>query len=519
MSLEVGKVNVEGIEDIMAYKKFLENLPSDFSNGDEETPVVEPKNEVIEQKIEEAGISKEELNEALNFENPNPEVVDKVYDAVINTQLTDEQIDMISDAIKEEQENNPDSKLMKEISDKIDSGELDNKGEFVNATVSVDPSTGEKQIVGVDEKEIGGETTLDDEISSEPIELDDSTINKSISDKFNISDVEIASLITVVRDYQSGSISTGEAFERLPESIKLNFNSEAVKAGVPKNEIKAYRNMFVKEMLGDIIMDAENDQLTVNLDKQLADIYREYGDNISVLYQSNLYDKIISLDKKIEDINNSEDDEEEKTRKTDLLKRIIHSLHQSYQLDDFYAFASHTKIKPFELEKPKKLYDDFKAKYNNSKYLIQDIENIIPVLQNHVGFDEVTANKFAILFCKYTRNMKSYNLDEHSFMYYLISNIITINVKGGPIDGENTPESYFMNVLINNIQKFMECYNKRFENPVYESEKIDKDHMEYIIDLAQRKAKEMEEVANEVEEETVEENAEESSENVESVEE
>ena len=218
MSLEVGKVNVEGIEDIMAYKKFLENLPSDFSNGDEETPVVEPKNEVIEQKIEEAGISKEELNEALNFENPNPEVVDKVYDAVINTQLTDEQIDMISDAIKEEQENNPDSKLMKEISDKIDSGELDNKGEFVNATVSVDPSTGEKQIVGVDEKEIGGETTLDDEISSEPIELDDSTINKSISDKFNISDVEIASLITVVRDYQSGSISTGEAFERLPRA-------------------------------------------------------------------------------------------------------------------------------------------------------------------------------------------------------------------------------------------------------------------------------------------------------------
>ena len=477
MAEEVGKVEVKGIENFVAYQEFLTRVSSDFGQTD--------------------------------IKNVDEKKFNESYDKLINNQLSEEDIELISDTMKKEAENNPDVKAMNEIKEKIESGELDSKGEFINATVNVDPKTGEKHIVDVDAEDKTSDASIDEVIEGEEVIASEEAITKSVNDDLNVSDKDALALVSLVSDYQKGGMTLSEVFNRLPEDLKAQFNSEASKAGIPLANIKSYRNHFVKAFMDDLLSSAQGNQFSIDLDKQLGQIYKEYNENISAIYQSSLYEKILSMKEKISDLE-AKEDVENKEEKIKVLEDIIHSLYESYELNDFAKFAIKAKIKPFELEKPKKLYDEFRSKYNNSKFMIQDIENIISVLEKQFDLSTESANEFAILFCKYTRNMKADNLADHSFMYYFISNIISIQARGGVIDNENTPESYFFDVLIKNINNIIDLresyqYDKRHNPnaiiPEYTSEKIDHENMINMIKLAEEKAKKMEEEAKKFEEE------------------
>ena len=78
MAEEIGKIQVEGLENVLAYKEFLKNIGSDFGEN--------------------------EVKEVLK-EDADPEVVNAAYDKLINTQLSDEDIETISNAMKEEEPN------------------------------------------------------------------------------------------------------------------------------------------------------------------------------------------------------------------------------------------------------------------------------------------------------------------------------------------------------------------------------------------------------------------------------
>lgn len=515
--MEAGKVTIEGLDDIMAYKEFLKRTSTDFGQTDIKG-IEKPTNEIIEQQLETAGVNQEELKEVLENDNADPKTIDKVYNAVLNTKLTDEQIDLISSTMKEEADKNPDIQAMKDISKKIESGELSTEGEYVNATVSIDPASGEKQVIAVDEEK-GSDISIDELISKDVMEINDEAIEKTIHENFAaLTDEESISLITAIKHFQRGDIGLTEVFSMFPNKIQALFNNEASKAGLNGGNIKSYRNAFVKQFLSDILDQAQNEQLSVDFDRQLTDIYKEYGNNVSLIIQANLYEKINSMEKKLEDVKAKDyENPEEKVNKVELYEKIIKNLYESYEFNNFAIYFAKTKIKPFEMEKPKKLYDDFKAKYKDSKFMIQDVENIIAPLINYVGFTENEAKVFAILFCKYCKNMKADNLDEHIFMYYVINNIISLAMKGGVVEGEDSSDNHFLTVLINNIKKLMEIRYNKLNNPgseiIYKAEKIDKDYMNHIIELANEKAAEIEEEAKKLEEEEVTENTDEDKEN------
>ena len=117
--MDTGKVTIEGVDDIMAYKEFIKRTSTDFGQTDIRGEEKEPVNEVIDQQLESAGVSQEELKEVLENDNADPKTVDKVYNAVINTKLTDEQVDLIASTMKEEAGKNPDIQAMKDISRRI----------------------------------------------------------------------------------------------------------------------------------------------------------------------------------------------------------------------------------------------------------------------------------------------------------------------------------------------------------------------------------------------------------------
>ena len=63
-----------------------------------------------------------------------------------------------------------------------------------------------------------------------------------------------------------------------------------------------------------------------------------------------------------------------------------------------------------------------------SKFIISDVTLILEPLKQFCGFTEDEAEDMAILFCKYCANMRPANLEEHTFMYYFIANIISLQV-------------------------------------------------------------------------------------------
>lgn len=471
---KAGKIEVSGVDDVLAYKQFLANFGrQDFSD---------------------------EEKEAIMSDNPDPEVIDKAFDKMINVQLTDVQVQEIQDAVEKEAATHPDIALMRDIEKKVESGELDSVGEFANATVNIDPVTSERQIVAMNEDMEEPSSSLDDLIQNTDIEISDTSIQSAIKSEYDFTDYEMFELVNVIMGYKKGQISLSDAWNKFPDEIKSQFDLEVVKAGIPLNNIKSYRNRFMKDFMNEILLTAQSEQMSIDLDKQISNIYKEYGNDVSLLYQSSFYDRIKSVEEKIKD---EESKEEINQDKINNLKDILESLHESYQMNKFGTYAIKQKIKPFEMEKPKKLYNDFRIKYNNSKFMIQDVANIIPVLIKYLGFSEDQANQFAILFCKYTKAMRADSLADHSFMYYFIANIISINTMGGVIEGENTPESYFARILIDNINAIMyERANRMKDQEItFVGKKIDEAHIDQIIELAAEKAKQMEEEAKKFDEE------------------
>ena len=115
---------------------------------------------------------------------------------------------------------------------------------------------------------------------------------------------------------------------------------------------------------------------------------------------------------------------EGKSEAIEKLEKIKNIIDEAYNLTDFSEFCKHVKIKKFDLEKPKKIFLSFNAKYLKHNNNINDIQYCPIVLDRHIIGDEKSNMKLCLAFCKYCMNYSPDNIEEHSFMYYFIKNII-----------------------------------------------------------------------------------------------
>lgn len=438
-------------------------------------------------------ISQDEINALNAFMNSNPALMaaaqalergENLEDGVINTN---------------DKNNNVESNIVdvesKEVEPEINNIE---EGELINAAVSINNATGERQIVNIDTEFKGDNTSFDDlvddpDIDNKDFDLDDEVAEGVLKEKFSgISATDMANMIQLVNDYKEGKVKGIEAFNKLPEFLKSSFNSAATNSGVPINKINSYKKHFVKTVFDDILTDAELEQTSVDLNNQIARIYKDYGNDVALLYQSSIFEKIKTLNETIEDIKN-DSEVENKEEKINNIQAIIDGLYESIYLDKFAEFAVRAKIKPFEMEKPEKLYREFLYKYNNSKFIISNIVDTIAPLQKYCNLSEEDATAFTVLFCKYTKNMRPSNLADHTFMYYVIANILSINALGGNIvEDENNPiKNEFIDILTTNISNIINI--RKTKEGAYESKKIPQEYMDKIIVKANEKAKELEE--------------------------
>lgn len=460
-----------------------------------------------------------EVTEAIvndTIEKVDGEVIDKAYDEIISEprEVTAEEFNALNAFIQSKPE-------LMAVKEALENGETvadgaitstPGSGETINASVSINNATGERQIVDVNPEFKSDNMSFDEFIENPDIDhsnvnIDNNIVEKVSKDKFEgINPKDMAMLIQLINDYKEGKVKGLAAFDMLPEFLKMSFNAAATESRVPMNKLNAYKKHFVNTVLDDIINDAEMEQTTIDFNNQIAQIYKDYGNDVALLYQSSIFEKIKTLQETIEDLKKG--NEEGLERKTDNIQAIIDGLYESIYLEKFSEFAIRAKIKPFEMEKPEKVYRDFLYKYNNSKFMISNVADIVAPLQKYCGFTEDKAKEFSILFCKYTKNMKPSNLSEHTFMYYVIANILSINALGGNIvEDENNPiKNEFIDILISNIKSIMEIReNKSGE---YAAKKISKEYMDSIIIKANEKAKELEEESAKIDAEIAAEEAE-----------
>ena len=473
-----------------------------LTEGLGETPEETSEEAVETEEVRKA--SEEEINDLINAA-----LTEGLGDEPLKE--TDEEIDALIENIPED----PESKRMEEIKEKVESGELSSEGEYMTASVAVNTATGERQIVSTDAEFNPDNTSMDDlmenpDIDHSDVKLEDEALQKAAAAKFgNLSTKDLQIFLDAVKIYKEESEhhSLIEFFNMLPDTLRNGFDENAIKLGVPLNNLNSYRKNFVKGLMEEFISDAEMEQATVDFDKQIAKIYQDYGNDVALLYQSNIFEKIKTTQTRIDDLkaNNTDGANDEKIAN---FEKVVENLYESIYLEKFAPYAMSAKIKPFEMEKPQKLFRDFTAKYESSKFMISDIKNTIPVLINFCGYSEEEALELVILFCKYTKNMKPSNLADHTFMYYFISNIITLAGKA-QMDVEGEEPDRFVTILKSNLIAIrmgrVEVQKRRAAGQEvdieYESKKIDQAYMDSIIIKAEEKAKEMEEEAEQFEEE------------------
>ncbi|MCF0113797.1 MAG: hypothetical protein HUJ56_00480, partial [Erysipelotrichaceae bacterium] len=113
-------------------------------------------------------------------------------------------------------------------------------------------------------------------------------------------------------------------------------------------------------------------------------------------------------------------EDEEKREK---LRQIIDQVDAARELAELKEYALKCKIKPFDLEKPGKIFGRMMNKYNNSTNNIYHIDLANSALYRHLsqeGYDQKHIDAFFICFCKYTTNFTPENVLQHAYMYYVL---------------------------------------------------------------------------------------------------
>ena len=125
------------------------------------------------------------------------------------------------------------------------------------------------------------------------------------------------------------------------------------------------------------------------------------------------------------------------------------AIHDSYSLTRLKeAVPKMKKIRKIEIEKPRaRVFATFEAKYRESPYNMYSLDIALDILNKHNVIEgDPTANlRFLLAFCKFCAKYNPNVIPEHSFMFYTIYNIITLDIYKG-VDYEEFSKEFLENI-------------------------------------------------------------------------
>ena len=357
------------------------------------------------------------------------------------------------------------SKEVPDITQNTESIE-EEKGVYKKANILYAPETGEQKIVSTENEEF--EETVDEDTFEDllrdieegkvKVETDNSPITKEElkenitvfnpkdDNKFDISDESLEALLKIAN--RKMNKEEFNVYKELPQEIKnmIDKTIGVEAANVTSNEIRYFKNSIAEQLLNDFIMNITINRAKSDLNKEIESVFNEGLKDIaeeSVKYTEERNKQYRAQVEAMED-----------QGKRAKLLAVLDTMDSAYDLNDLKEFAKTCKLKKYDIEDPKRYFRDFHDKYKDSTYNIYDIKlTLTPLTNKIVDNEKYTENDiiaFLVCFCKYVMNFNVEDTINHTFMYYVIYNII--------IMGSNTSEKtiYKSNIFANNIKEVID---------------------------------------------------------------
>lgn len=316
-----------------------------------------------------------------------------------------------------------------------------------------------------EEKDIG-DMSEDEFIESQDVPVIDFTITEddvrnhpdTMVGDFDLSEMATLSMVKVINKYKETKEDI--TFNELPEEVQehiLHYMEDTMNIGRNEHTPESHqtRNALaatvVREYFKLIEIDKYVDEYNYKTEhlfddtvNEMSPIFKQYNDS-----QDNYYRKLIE----------STDDPEQKKLGEDILA----SINDAFNLERLLEAAPRTRIKKFDIDKPKRVFDSFHTKYANPKYHIYNLYGSALTLGRHMYMDRVipdqreardTAVKLILLFCSVCKNYSPEKPEQHSFMYYFTYNLYLLDI----YQGEQYEE--FTKLFFANIKKVTDAMKK-----------------------------------------------------------
>lgn len=313
------------------------------------------------------------------------------------------------------------------------------------ATPALTQEEAEAKIEELFEKMIGTDTQridLDTMISV----MGDDFVKNAIGKDVDME--ETLQFVSVIDRYMNGELKDN-LFEELPATFRREIlrqipggimNSKKMREGAAKAFLDGISKDFCQNSMNSLDLNKTISEIT-KVQQEMINGTKQMEGSLNVMKFNNTLDIFIKRRDKLL--------EEGKEINANAVEEVfIKPLIQTIELTDFKEFCKTVRIKRYELERPDKVFKDFNMKYFDNRRNIYNIAGCIDVLSKQLKDREEPAKdgaKICIAFCKYCRNMVPENDAEHTFMYYFIMNILTLNLiypNGVVVDSEvSTDES------------------------------------------------------------------------------
>lgn len=370
----------------------------------------------------------------------------------MNEILTNEELNVLNDTLEEER--NESSKLMEELENNTEYDLEDEEDIFM-------PKDGDTKGIDLYDAAIG-KITEDEDIEA---------ATKAISDKFKLPLEDIKNLIDLGKRYRNKE--EFKIYDELPERVKAVIDLQIAQAGYAKNEArhmrKLFSELFMEEFTTEMIdkyIDKEYIDMNKSIEATLGTVT-----NLTDMYAGHIrYLMEVELKKKAE------------AAKTPEAREIY--LRCSNAFSDSYNYTKMLNLLKTDGKARRKLYKDnfkfdrfcrdFDYKNKDTKYSIRNVAQMYDAMHNHLKdlhLTDADIKAFVILFTKTATNMDMSRVENSTYAYYSIFNIVNL--------GFDTKKGKFSLAVENNIKKvFNAIWEITGDTRVFEVE----DHIDWVED-------------------------------------
>ena len=389
------------------------------------------------------------------------EKINEVYDKFIESSN-------IAPTEDRSEENFTEVKLEENVSENLNSEDV---------LVSHNPVTGEQTVVesGISIKDIVDKQleSLNGLDYSELQNLDRETLLKKALEFSSKSDNSNESILAnlMVRRMNGENFNP---YDEFPEEMKREVDSIVSKtaANASKARINSNPQVVISKMLLDqMIAEFKNSMVgqTMDLDTMLSGFDKEL-EKTSNEMASEVGHMMLSLDeqRKAEiDAAIKRCEEQGKDEAKIKLLKMKDVIDETFTLEKFSEACKDIKIKRGDLKKPDRVFDSFNFKYENHKNNINNIKDCRFFLSRHLpNYTDTHKLMLCLAFCKYCLNFSPDDIEQHTFMYYFIRNIIILdrlNPKGAVYETMDEPSKKFYDSFTEKLSICMDNLIKRNE--------------------------------------------------------